>query len=1143
MNKKVVQIIGTSVLLCMVFGLSLSSCLRPEKSVKAGMQFEPTPEDAKVWTFWHWVHGAVSKEGITADLEAMKSQGVGGAYIFAIRDTVGLYEHQVVTQSPEWWDIVKYTVAEAKRLGVELGFNTCDGFTTAGGPWISPELSMQKVVWADTIVEGGKELRIELPQPEAYNGYYREIATYAFPVAAFEQDSWGIHPKVSSNMKEGNLHYLALKHNSRTFTSKQEGWIEYAFDEPFTCQSIQISTGWANYQSNRLLIEVSDDGKNFSPHTRLVAPRSGWQDLYQPNTQAVLPVTARYFRFVFDKEGSEPGAEDIDDAKWSPKLQLKGLRLLSSARINQFEGKNASIWRIAEETKEYDAADQFVELEKLMDVSKYVSADGKMSWTAPQGKWKIIRMGHTSTGRENYIGGGARGLECDKFSEDAVTIQFDNWYGEIFKQVGTELASQTVTRLLCDSWECGSQNWTAKFPDEFEARRGYSLMPYLPVMAGIPIENTEVSERVLRDVRETVAELFAEKFSGTMAAEAHKLGAMFVEESNAPTGVVDGMLHQKYVDYPAGEFWFQSPSHDKPNDILDAVSAAHIYGKPVVQAESFTEIRLDWNETPAMLKAYADRNLALGVNKIVNHVFVHNPWLDRKPGATLDRIGTFLQRDQTWWDMSHGFWTYLENSQRLLQQGSPTVDIAVFTGEEIPRRAVLPDRLVTVLPGLFGKERVASEEKRLLNEGFPKYEMPRTVSTQANMARPEDWIDPLQGYAYDSFNKDALLNLAYVENGKVVLPSGMSYSILVIPGNRKMAPHGGERMSIAVAEKLLQLLNDGATILMHQKPVKSIGLNETDESLAVLVDEMFSGNEKSIELNGEKLTYVQKGKGRLIFGAYENTSLQPIGLQPDFVSDATGQLVWNHRINGSREIYFIANQCAENIEASMSFRVEGKVPVFYNPVTGDTLACRQWKTKDGRTHLNYEFADHESVFVIFDQTNADVRSGSSNKANFTEVKKIQMPWSVTFDQTLGGPSQPIIMTELQDWSSNEDERIRYYSGAATYQNTFSWGKAKDEIWLDLGDFSDVAEVSLNGQLVGIVWAKPYRIQIDQYLKQGPNELEIKIANTWNNRLIGDHGLPEEERVTWTTAPYRLEGRPLLPAGLFGPVVITKSEIN
>ncbi len=1100
---------------------------KDKQTINKGMAFQPTAADAKPWTFWHWVHGAVSKEGLTADLEAMKAQGIGGAYIFAIRDTVGLYENQVVTYSTEWWDLVKYCVSEANRIGIELGFNSCDGFTTAGGPWITPEKSMQKVVWADTTVSGGVALNIQLPKPEDYKGYYEDIATYAYLVATEEQDSWQIKPQVTTNMKDVEVQYLAEKGNTKSFSSKQEGWIQYAFNEPFTCQTVQILTGWANYQSNRLIVEVSNDGKTFAEHTRLVPPRSGWQDLYQPNTQSIPAVTAKYFRFVFKSEGSEPGAEDIDDAKWTPKLALNGIRLLSSARITQFEGKNASIWRIATSAADKVSSTECIPADKVIDVSKHVN-NGQLTWNAPQGKWQIIRMGHTSTGRENYIGGGARGLECDKFNEEAVSLQFHKWFGEVYRQVGEDLAKQTVTRLLCDSWECGSQNWSANFASEFKARRGYDLLPYLPVMAGIPIESVDTSERILKDVRETVAELFAEKFSGTMAQEAHKLGAMFVEESNAPTGVVDGMLHYKYVDYPAGEFWFQSPSHDKPNDILDAISAAHIYGKPVVQAESFTEIRLDWNETPAMLKPYADRNLALGINKIVNHVFVHNPWLDRKPGATLDKVGTFLQRDQTWWGMAHGFFGYLERSQAILQQGLPVVDIAVFTGEEIPRRAILPDRLVQTLPGLFGAERVGSEKERLAGVDFSKYEMPRTVGTQANMARPENWIDPLRGYHYDSFNKDALLNLAEVKEGKVVLPSGMSYSVLVIPGNRKMSPHGGEMMSVEVALKLEQLLHDGATIIMEQKPTRTPGFDKKDAELIEVINRMFSGEEKNLSERGEELSYIAKGKGKLIYGSYQNETLEVLGLMPDFNSNQTGKLAWTHRKDAQRNAYFVANQTVESLTALMMFRASHEVPIIYNPNTNEYSTCNYMVEEDDRIIIEYPFEAYESVFVLF---GTDLQTDSLS----TENTAVELnTWSIGFNATYGCAEQ-LQQTPLFDWISSSNEAIKHYSGEATYQTTFEWQGAS-EAYLSLGKLCDVAAVKLNGKDEGVVWTAPYGLKL-RNLNKGNNELEIKVANTWNNRLIGDQKLPEDKRVTWTTAPYRLEGQPLLPAGLLGPVVI------
>lgn len=1141
----------TLLLLAVMLVVSFSACSRqPEPQFKA---FVPTERDAATWNFWYWMHGAVSKEGLTADLEAMKEAGFGGTYLFAIRDTVpGLYPEKVVTMSPEWWELVRFSASEADRLGLEMGFNSCDGFTCAGGPWITPEMSMQKVVWADTLVEGNQIIQTKLPQPEMVKAYYADIATFAYPAPeGVGQDSWTKQPKVTSGFVGNDLQYLAEKDNQKQFSTKEAGWIQYAFDEPFTCRSIQITTGWNNYQSNRLIIETSDDGVNFTTHTRLVPPRSGWLDLDQPNTQRIKPVTARYFRFVFDPVGSEPGAEDLDDAKWTPTLRLKGIALSAEAKIHQYEGKNGSIWRVAACSDENALpAQDCVNPETMLNISEFVSADGSLNWQVPAGKWVILRMGHTSTGHENYIGGGGKGLECDKFNPEIVRFQFDQWFGEAFRQVGEKLAGKTITRFHVDSWECGSQNWSTVFSDEFSKRRGYDLMPYLPVMAGVPVGDAETSERILKDVRETIAELFADNFYGTLHDESQKKGVLFSAESTAPVGVGDGLLHFKNVDLPMGEFWFRSPSHDKPNDILDAISGAHIYGHPIVQAESFTEIRLDWDETPEMLKPLADRNFALGINRVVTHVFTHNPWPDRKPGMTLDKVGTYLQRDQTWWPQSHAFWSYLSNCQRLLQQGNQVVDVAVFNGEEAPRRAVLPDRLVEFLPGPMGADRVKSEKMRLQNEGFPKHVMPKGVTTQVNMADPENWIDPLNGYAYDSFNKDVLLNRAKVESGRVVLSGGASYAVLVVPGNRKMSPRGGEQMSLSVARKLVDLIEQGATVLWMQQPIQTIGLNgQEDVQLKKLMEKLVNG--KTINFKDEKgnsFEGIQFGKGRLLLGAYKSSSFQPLGLEEDFVAATEfgrqkGTLAWNHRKSHEKDIYFISNQSAEKLPVEMSFRVDGKVPVLYDAVLDRRLPCNSWDSKKGRTTLSYEFEPDESLFVIFSPSNPDERDGGANAIQLETIKTIEGSWIVNFDPKLSGLSEAQKWDELSDWSRNVLDGIRYYSGKATYKTSFDWQAAdgKQDYWIDLGDFANLAEVRLNGQSLGVLWTKPYRLPVSGTLKNGTNEVEIDIVNTWHNRLIGDHALPEEQRTTWTTAPFRLDGRPLLRAGLFGPVNLQRQK--
>ena len=293
-------------------------------------------------------------------------------------------------------------------------------------------------------------------------------------------------------------------------------------------------------------------------------------------------------------------------------------------------------------------------------------------------------MGHTATGHTNATAGGGKGLECDKFSAKTVRKQFDNWFAQAFLKTDSDVARCVLKYMHVDSWECGSQNWSDTFAAEFRKRRGYDLMPYLPLLAGIPMESVERSEEILRDVRTTISELVVDVFYKVLADCAKEYDCQFSAECVAPTMVSDGLLHYQMVDLPMGEFWLNSPTHDKLNDMLDAVSGAHIYGKSIIQAEGFTEVRGTWDEHPGMLKALLDRNYALGINRLFYHVYVHNPWLDRKPGMTLDGIGLFFQRDQTWWNKgAKALSDYATRCQALLQYGHPVVDIAVFTGEEI----------------------------------------------------------------------------------------------------------------------------------------------------------------------------------------------------------------------------------------------------------------------------------------------------------------------------------------------------------------------------------------------------------------------------------------------------------------------------
>ena len=1057
-------------------------------------QFLSPSDEAKPWTFWYWMYGAVSKEEITADLEAMKRAGLGGTYLMPIKGIHegAQYDGKAQQLTPEWWEMVRFSMEEADRLGLKLGMHICDGFALAGGPWITPKESMQKVVWSDTIVDGGKLNALRLPQQEAYENYYEDIALFALPVedAADEMPAkiTCVNLATANNVKSAQTVNMDA---AGVIRSSYPCYIQYEYKQAFTCRNIEIVLNGNNYQAHRLKVMASDDGVNYRFVKQLVPARQGWQNTDENSTHSIPATTARYFRFYWTPEGSEPGSEDMDAAKWKPNLKIKQLRLHQEARLNQWEGKAGLVWRVAESTREEEigkedcySLSQVINLtEQYKNAPASHSKEKTITAVLPKGKWKLLRMGHTATGHTNATGGGGKGLECDKFNPRTVRKQFDNWFAQAFVKTHPEVARRVLKYMHVDSWECGSQNWSDSFAKEFRTRRGYDLLPYLPLLAGIPMESAGRSEEILRDVRTTIAELVVDVFYQVLSDCAKEYDCQFSAECVAPTMVSDGLLHYQKVDLPMGEFWLNSPTHDKPNDMLDAISGAHIYGKNIIQAEGFTEVRGTWDEYPAMLKTLLDRNYALGINRLFYHVYVHNPWLDRQPGMTLDGIGLFFQRNQTWWDKgAKAFSEYATRCQSLLQYGHPVTDIAVFTGEEVPRRSVLPERLVSSLPGLFGTERVESERIRLANEGQPLRVRPVGVTHSANMADPEKWVNPLRGYAYDSFNKDALLRLAKAENGRMKLAEGMGYKVVVLPLSRPMNPE--PVLSPAVRKKMDELKAAGVIV--------------------------------------PALPYTEED-----FSAY--------GLERDMI--VPEDVAWMHRSGELGDIYFVANQREETRTFTASMRINGRKPECWNPVTGEMNTHPSYRIHDNRTEVTLTLAPNESVFIVFPtEEAADKERTSTDKREPLNRTLETEEYTVTFLAT----GKTVVRKDLFDWSKEEDEQIRYYSGTAVYKATFRWKdklKKGQPVYLNLGKVCNLATVRVNGIDCGTVWTAPYRADITSPLKKGTNELEIEVTNTWANALKGvDEGKAPYDGI-WTNAKYRKKEDTLLPAGLLGILTI------
>lgn len=1029
-------------------------------------QFAKPLNQAKPWTFWYWMFGNVSDEGIRLDLHAMHDAGIKGFYLMPIKDPtdskdgLGGSSRQL---SPEWWKRINTVFHTADSLDLEMGIHFSDGFALAGGPWIKPEESMQKVVWSDTIINGGKfnakaKNMLKLAKPKnIYKDYYKDVAVFAYP-ATYNDDS---KPKASVEFP---------------FKSTKPCDIIMEYAEPFTLRSVEIVTGGNNYQAHRFKVYASDNGTDYRFVREIYPARQGWQNTDALATYAIPATTARYFKFHWTPEGSDPGSEDMDAAKWKPNLKIGGINLGSEPVIDGYEGKSGAVWRVS---KDFPIADsECVDPSRIIDLTDQfrLSPDGSIAsgFSLPKGKWHIVRIGQTSTGHTNATGGGGRGLECDKFSISAIDKQFDNWFANIYRHAPQDIVKKVLKRLHVDSWEAGSQNWSDTFMEEFKKRRGYDLRPWLLVYTGVPVQSHKQSEKVLRDIRTTIADLINDVFFSEVRHLADQYGMTLSTECVAPTMVSDGLRHYQYADYPMGEFWLNSPTHDKLNDMLDAVSGAHIYGKNIIQAEGFTEIRGTWDEHPAMLKKLLDHNYCVGINSIVFHVNTHNPFTDRQPGMTLDGIGTFFQRDNTWWKEMPVFDKYISKTQALLQYGRPVSDIAVYTGDEMPRRAIMPERLVNTLPGLFSEKTLKDEAVRKANIGQPLEVSPVGVTHTKNMTKADEWVNTLNGYRYDSFNHDALYGCR-VENGKLITRGGTAYSAFVVPQARLMNP---DRIVTATA---------------------------TIDSIARL-------------------------GVPVIKDVWTKSDLSSIGIKRDAVLPEG--IDFTHRHATDADIYFISNQSNETKVFTPSFR-DTRSLCYIVDAESD-------KIMEGNANSQIFLPEGYSLFYVF--TDTPVKAEYIYKPKTVgEMKPLgNKTWTVTFEKT----GKTVTMNDLKDWTSYTDNSIRYYSGHATYETTFKYGKntSKNEsVLLNLGSVDNIATVYVNGKECGTAWRAPYTVDITDAVKKGTNALKIVVVNTWANALQGnDEGKAPFEGI-WTNGKFRRQSKELLPAGLHGPLTISVTK--
>jgi hypothetical protein len=1092
--------------------------------------FRQPPEGARPRVWWHWMNGNISKEGIKLDLEWMHRVGIAGFQNFdAALDTPQVVDKRLAYMTPEWKDAFKYATVLADQLGMEEAIAGSPGWSESGGPWVPAAEGMKKYVWSETAVEGGKPFAGKLAHPPANTGafqnmpsndqppagakaipeFYADAAVIAYRRAASDVPIESLHPKVTAS--DGSPEYALLGDGDLVKTTKlpipavgAQAWIQYEFPAPQTMRAVTIVTKDMDWMLSLAMgigapekvLEASDDGQNF----RAVVKLEGG-DAAQ-HTISFAPVTAKFFRVTF-KRAPAPAipnwAAGVDFAAirakagtLPPDYEIAELVLHPGARVNRFVEKAA----FTSDSDLYGyatapvAASDAVAKQDVIDLTSKMSADGTLDWTPPAGNWVVIRFGYSLLGITNHPATAeATGLEVDKLDRRFVKKYFDTYLDSYKETVGAELMGKRGIRyVINDSWEAGSQNWTDNMIAQFKKLRGYDPKPWMPVLTGQVVESAEASDRFLWDFRKTIGDLIANEHYGQLEATLHERGMGHYGESHegGRAFVADGMEVKKFNEVPMSAMWTQEPGVNNETygynaDDRESASVAHIYGQNLAAAESMTAAAAPWAWSPATLKPTADQELLNGINRFVIHESAHQPLVGKAPGLTLGPYGQWFNRNETWAEQAGPWMDYIARCSYMLQQGHFGADLVYFYGEDSNLTAIFGDKSPEV---------------------------------------PD-------GFGFDYINADAVINALSVADGRIRTPGGMSYRVLGLD------PYS-QHMSLPVLRAIHKLVVEGA-VVAGPKPLD-------DPSLA---DDQAEFNKLNGELFGDGTGVHRVGKGAVYAGQKLEDVFAALKVAPDFDysrPEADARLLFAHRKLSAGDLYFVDNRKDRDEQVEATFRVTGREPELWHPETGKTEPV-SFRIADGRTTVPLKLEAWGTVFMVFRKPTT-ATSRTLPKVTETELVNLKDEWKVTFQPERGAPPS-ITLEKLSSWSDNSDKGVKYFSGTGTYTKTVTapaeWFKPGAHLWIDLGEVKNLAEVAVNGKPLGVVWHKPYRVDVTGVLKPGANELTIKVANAWVNRLIGDQQPDEKVKYTFTTVkPYKADS-PLLASGLLGPVTVTRSE--
>jgi len=1102
--------------------------------------FRTPPDAAKPRVWWHWMNGNVTKEGITADLEWMKRVGIGGMQMFdGSLGTPQFVDDRLVWMTPAWKQAFQHAAKEADRLGLEMTMAASGGWSETGGPWVKPQQAMKKLVWSETTVDGPRQFTGALPKPPSNNGpfqgmtnasgfdlptdqnlpgakpmkaeppaapdptYYADVKVLAYRLPDGDVTMRDAKPRITSSSDAAGVALLTDGDFGKATTlslpdGAKETWVQFEFAQPFRAQAFTFAgapgiqfIGAPPIPLGR--VEASDDGSSWKTLVTLPGdePTSA---MFPARTYTFAPTSARFWRVVV-RPHPPNGFGAMMGVPPAKGITVSELELHASPRVTRWQEK--ALYGLLSEYREAiatPATNAAVRTADVVDITSHMKRDGTLDWNVPAGRWAVLRLGYSLEGTKNHPASPeATGYEVDKLNRAHVASYIDHYTDQIRGALGP-LYGKSFRYLLLDSYEAGMENWTDDMIAQFRARRGYDPTRYLPVLVGRVVGSAAESDKFLWDFRRTVADLFADNHYGTIADTLRKQGlGLYAEAMGAdfPTSG-EGLQDKGRATIPMAEFWTPGPGQDDgPNhmaDMKEAASSAHIYGKPIVAAESFTTmpppIVPAFSQSPFYLKRLADRALAHGINRFVIHTSVHQPFTDstHKPGMTLGFFGQHYSRNNTWAEQAVAWNTYLARASHLLQQGRFVADLAYFYGEGAPN---------------------AVPYWKPVQPAFPA------------------------GYDYDWVNGE-VLRTAEVRNGRLRLPSGMSYRALVLPTDVT-------QLTLPMAHKLRALVSAGA-VLIAPPPTGSPSLSDGaagDDSVRAIARAVW-GN-----VDGRTVTEHAYGSGKVYWGRPVADVLAAARVAPDltFSGDSAAKMAWIHRQAGDVDIYFVANQREEEQYIAASFRARGREPELWDAATGETQPV-SYDSRGGRTDLRLHLDPYGSTFVVFRRPTT-VASRTVDGLAIYPITTFSGPWQVRFQTNRGAPVEARF-DSLTSWTLSADPGVKYFSGTATYVKDITVPAkefvAGTQLVIDLGAVKEIAELFVNGTPIGgILWKPPYRADITRALRPGTNRLEVRVTNLWPNRMIGDLQPGVTKAYTFTDfRPFTKDSR-LLESGLLGPV--------